>query len=80
MASNPVRRSASERLGVTLAGGRRSGRRCNQHAVAARRSKPLPTLRFTKLDKVFTYGIMATWVSQFAHLGMAADGGRDWRR
>jgi hypothetical protein len=28
--------------------------------AASHRSKPLPVLRFTKLDKVFTYGIVAT--------------------
>jgi hypothetical protein len=32
-------------------------------------------LWFTKLDKVFTYGIMATRGSRLAHLGMALDGG-----
>jgi hypothetical protein len=32
-------------------------------------------LWFTKLNKVFTYGIVVTRGSQFAHLRMAADGG-----
>jgi hypothetical protein len=49
-------------------------------AAAAHRSKPLSALWFTKLDKVFTSGIVATWGSRFAHLGMAADGGRGWRQ
>jgi hypothetical protein len=80
MASIPERRSASEPLGATLARGRRSGQRHNRPAAAGHRSKPLSVLRFTKLDKVFTYNIMATWGSRFAHLGMAADGGGGWRR
>jgi hypothetical protein len=46
--------------------------------VAARRSKLLPVLRFTKLDLVFFYGIVAMRGSCFAHLGMAADGGGGW--
>jgi hypothetical protein len=62
MASNPECRYASERLG----------------AMAARLTEPLPALRFTKLDKVFTYGIVAMWGSQFAHHGMAVDGGGGW--
>jgi hypothetical protein len=49
-------------------------------AVVAHRSKPLPALRFTKLDKVFTYNIVAMRGSRFTHLGMAADGGGGWRR
>jgi hypothetical protein len=80
MASNPERRSASKWLGATLVGGRRFGQRHNRPAVAAHQSKPLPVLRFTKLDRVFTYGIMATRGSRFTHLGMAADGGGGWRR
>jgi hypothetical protein len=80
MASNSERRSVSEWLGATPAGGRCSGRRRNRPAAAARWSKPLPTLRFTKLDKVFTYGIMVTRGSQFAHFGMAADDGEGRRR
>jgi hypothetical protein len=48
-------------------------------AAAAHRSKPLPALWFTKLDKVFTYDIMSTRGSRFAHLGMAAVGGGGWR-
>jgi hypothetical protein len=47
--------------------------------AAARRSKPLPALQFTKLDKVFTYDIVATQGSRFAHLGMEAEGGGGWR-
>jgi hypothetical protein len=80
MASNPEHRSASERLGATPAGGRRSGRWHIQPAVVAHRNELLPALRFTKLDKVFTYGIVVTRGSRFAHLGMAADGGRGWRQ
>jgi hypothetical protein len=80
MASNPEHRSASERLGATLIGGWHSGRRRNRPTVAAHRSKPLPALWFTKLDKVFTYGIVVTRGSLFAHLGMAADGVGGWRR
>jgi hypothetical protein len=37
-------------------------------------------LWFSKLDKVFTYGIVVTRGSQFAHFGMAADGDGGWRR
>jgi hypothetical protein len=48
--------------------------------AAAHRSKQLPVLQFTKLDKVFTYGIVVTQGSRFAHLGMAADGGGGWQR
>jgi hypothetical protein len=36
----------------------------------AHRSKLLPALRFNKLKKVFTYGIVVTRGSRFAHLGM----------
>jgi hypothetical protein len=57
----------------------RQGRRARP-AAAAHRSKPLPVLRVTKLDKVFTYGIVATKGSRFAHHGMAVDGGGSWRR
>jgi hypothetical protein len=57
----------------------RQGRR-TQPAVATHWSKPLPTLRSTKLNKVFTYGIVETWGIRFAHLGTAADGGGGWRR
>jgi hypothetical protein len=48
--------------------------------VAACRSKPLPSLRSTKLGKVFTYGIVAMRGTRFAHLGMVVDGGGGWRR
>jgi hypothetical protein len=61
-----------------LAGAAQSWRRARP-VVAARRSKSLLALQFTKLDKVFTYGIVATRRSQFAHLGMEADGGGGWR-
>jgi hypothetical protein len=44
-------------------------------AAAACRSKPFPVLRFTKLDKVFTYSIVVTRGSRFAHLGMAVAAG-----
>jgi hypothetical protein len=43
------------------------------------RSKLLLALRSTKLDKVFTYGIVVTQGNRFTHLGMAADGGGGWR-
>jgi hypothetical protein len=52
----------------------RQGRRAWPAAVA-HRSKSLPALRSTKLDKVFTYGIVAMRGTRFAHLGMTADGG-----
>jgi hypothetical protein len=78
MASNPEHRSVSERLGEALAGGRRSGQRRNRPAAAARRSKPLPALRFTKLDKVFTYGIVATRRTYFAHLGRTSGNNGGW--
>jgi hypothetical protein len=80
MASNPERRSVSERLGATPTGRRHSGRWRIRPAAVARRSEPLPALRFTKLDKVFTYNIVATRGSRFAHHGMAADSGGGWRR
>jgi hypothetical protein len=55
MASNLEHQSMSERLGATPVGG---GRRILSAAVA-RWSEPLPALWFNKLDKVFTYGIVA---------------------
>jgi hypothetical protein len=61
------------------AGAARSRRRA-WPAAAAHQSKPLRTLRFTELDKIFTYGIVVTQGSRFAHLGMAADDGGGWRR
>jgi hypothetical protein len=82
MASNLKRQLASKWLEATLTAGRCSGQRRIRPAVAAHQSEPFPVLRFTKLDKVFTYGIVATRGSRFAHLGMAADnggGGRRWR-
>jgi hypothetical protein len=48
----------SERLGATPTEGQGSGRWRNRPAVVAHRSKLLPVLQFTKLDKVFTYGIV----------------------
>jgi hypothetical protein len=72
MAPNPEHRSASEQLGVTPARWRCSGRRRIRPAAVASRSEPLPVLWFTKLNKVCTYGIVATQGSRFAHLGMAA--------
>jgi hypothetical protein len=80
MADNLERRSVSERLGATPARGRRFGRRHIRPAAVAHRSEPLLALRFIKLDKVFTYGIVVTRGSRFVHLGMAADGGGGWRR
>jgi hypothetical protein len=50
----------SERLGVTPAEGRRSGQLHIRPAATAHQSKSLPALRSTKLNKVFTYGIVAT--------------------
>jgi hypothetical protein len=44
--------------------------------VVAHQSRSLPTLRSTKHDEVFTYGIGATRGSRLAHLGLTAgDGG-----
>jgi hypothetical protein len=43
--------------------------------VAAHRSKPLPVLRFTKFDKVFTYDIVVTRGTQFADLGTTVAAG-----
>jgi hypothetical protein len=40
--------------------------------------EPITSAPVTKLDKVFTYGIVATQGSRFAHLGMAADDGGGW--
>jgi hypothetical protein len=80
MASNPERRLVSGPLGATSIGGRRSGRRRNRPTVAAHRSKPLPVPQSNKLDKVFTYDIMAMRGTRFANLGMIADGGGNWRR
>jgi hypothetical protein len=51
-----------------------------QSMVAPCRSKPLRALRSTKLNKVFTYGIVAMWGTRFAHLGTAADNGDGWRQ
>jgi hypothetical protein len=56
------------------AGAARSRQRTQPVAVA-HRSKPLPALRSTKLDKVFTYGTVATRGTRFARLGTAVDGG-----
>jgi hypothetical protein len=42
--------------------------------MVAHRNKLLLALPFTKLDKVFTYGIVVMRGSRFAHLGMAANG------
>jgi hypothetical protein len=80
MASNLEHRSASELLGATPAGGQSSGRLCNWPVAGAHRNKPLLALRFTKLDKVFTYNIVATQGSRFTHHGMAADGDGGGRR
>jgi hypothetical protein len=41
--------------------------------VVSHWSKPLLVLLFTKLDMVFTYGIVVTWGSRLAHLGMPVD-------
>jgi hypothetical protein len=56
----------------------RSWRRAWPTAVA-HQSKPLPALQSTKLDKVFTYDIMATRGTRFTHVGTAADDGGGWR-
>jgi hypothetical protein len=40
--------------------------------------EPITSAPVTKLDKVFTYGIVATQGSRFAHLGMAANDGGGW--
>jgi hypothetical protein len=85
MAQIKTREGVSDNLIVAvnagMDGSRRLGRqgRRTRPAAAAHRSKPLPVLRFTKLNKVFSYGIMATRGSRFAHIGMAADGGGGWR-
>jgi hypothetical protein len=47
-------------------------------AAVARRSKPLLALCSTKLDKGFTYGIVVTRGTRFAHLVMPADGDGGW--
>jgi hypothetical protein len=52
----------------------RQGRRA-WPTVAAHRSMPLPALRSTKYDKVFTYGIGATWGTRLAHLGLTTGDG-----
>jgi hypothetical protein len=81
-----TRKGVSDNLIVAVNAGMHVSRRLGrqgwraQPATAAHRSKPLPALWFTKLDKVFTYGIVATRGSRFAHLGMAVDGGGGWRR
>jgi hypothetical protein len=51
-----------------------------QSVVAPCRSKPLWELWSTRLNNVFTYGIMAMWGTRFAHLGTAADNGDGWRQ
>jgi hypothetical protein len=78
MASKSERRSASERLGETPARGRRSGQWSNRPMAAARRSKPLLALRSTKLDKIFTYGIVAMRRTNFAHLGRTSGNNGGW--
>jgi hypothetical protein len=80
MASSPECRSASKQLGATPASGQRSGRQRIWPVAVAHQSEPLLAIRFTKHDKVFTYGIMAMLGSRFAHLGMAADGSGGSRR
>jgi hypothetical protein len=64
---------------VTRPAGAARSRQRARPAAAARWSKPLAAFRFTKLDKVFTYDIVATRGSRFAHLGMAVDGDGGWR-
>jgi hypothetical protein len=78
MASNLERRSTSEQLGATPARGRCSDRQCNWPTTAARWSKPLPALRSTKLDKIFTYGIVATRRTYFAHHGRTLGNNGGW--
>jgi hypothetical protein len=46
--------------------------------AAARRSKPLLALRSTKLDKIFTYGIVAMRRTNFAHLGRTSGNNGGW--
>jgi hypothetical protein len=60
---------------VTQPTGAARSRQRARLVAAARQSKPLPALWFTKLDKVFTYGIVATRGSRFDHLGKVADDG-----
>jgi hypothetical protein len=53
-----------------------------QHArpmAMAHRSKPLSALQSTKLDKVFTYGIVVTRGTRFAHHGMVEERGGGWQ-
>jgi hypothetical protein len=38
-----------------------------------------PLTPFTKLNKVFTYSIVAMWGSRFTHHGMAVDNGGGWQ-
>jgi hypothetical protein len=62
----------SGRLGVTLAGGRRSGLRRGRSAVVTHRSWPYMTLMTSVFNEDFTYDIEVTWRTYFAHLGRTA--------
>jgi hypothetical protein len=61
----------SEQLGVTLAGG-------GAPDGGADRRWPYTTLRTSVFDEVFTYGIEATWLTYFAHLGRTAGNDGGW--
>jgi hypothetical protein len=70
--------SRNGRLGATLVGGRCSCRRHHRPTAAAHRSKTLLALRSTKLDKVFTYGIVAMQRTYFAHHGRTSGNRGGW--
>jgi hypothetical protein len=78
MSSNLERRSMSELLGATPAGGWRSNRWRNRPTAVAHWSKPLSALRSTKLSKVFTYDIVAMWRNYIAHLGRTSGNNGGW--
>jgi hypothetical protein len=63
-------------VNIEMDGSRRLGRQGwrARPMAAAHRSKSLPAHQSTKLDKVFTYGIVAMRGTRFAHLGMAVAG------
>jgi hypothetical protein len=46
--------------------------------MATRWNKLFPVLQSTKLDKVFTDGIVATRGTRFAHLATAMNGSGGW--
>jgi hypothetical protein len=65
---------------VTRPAGAARPRQHARPAAAARQSRPVPALRSTKHNEVFTYGIGVTWGTRLAHHGLTAGSGGGWRR